>query len=212
MHSSPPIIVATYGFLSLHDISIDVYEEVYPPGQDTFLVIDNIDLATAGRFLEIGVGTGIISIYAAKKGAKVVGTDINPMAVSNARANALKNAVSTEFHCGDLFNGITGRFQTIVFNPPYLVPRGNGTDERILHKWEKQALLGGKRGIEVSTRFLEKCLNYLEKDGNVYLVTSSSGDMDRLKSNFQERFHFLNIAQRDFLNERLTLFLIKEKG
>ena len=206
-----PKIVATYDFPSLRDISIDVHEKVYPPGEDTFLVIDNIGPNIAGRFLEIGVGTGIISIYAAKMGARVTGTDINPSAVSNARVNAAKNKVCADFHTSDLFSGISGRFRTIVFNPPYLSPGENGTDDSFLAPWEKQALLGGRSGIETSVRFLEQCPDHLEKNGVIYLVASSVGDVKQLLDRFQDRFVFLDIARRDYHGERLTLFLIKEK-
>jgi len=98
-----------------------------------------------------------------------------------------------------------------VFNPPYLSPVEDGKDDPFLAPWEKQALLGGGSGIETSASFLEQCPDHLDKNGTIYLVTSSAGDVKQLLESFRSRFVFLDIARRDFHGERLTLFQIKEK-
>ncbi|MDP7423178.1 MAG: methyltransferase [bacterium] len=205
LESSP--IVASYHFTKAGGINIDVFPEVYSPREDTFLVIDNIVLTPNIRFLEIGVGTGLISIFAAKRGAIVEGTDINPAAVGNAKHNTATNDVNARFHCGDLFEGISGKFDLIVFNPPYL-PISEGDK---LQKWEEEALIGGHYGVETSIRFLEKCPEYMNRDCIIYLVLSSLGDTDRLTERFRDRFVFEKTAHVDFNKERLTLFGIKNK-
>lgn len=71
-------------------------------------------------FLELGCGTGMISCLAAKKGAKVLATDINPTALENARRNAVLNHVELDTLHSDLFNDIPQQhFDYIVINPPY---------------------------------------------------------------------------------------------
>ena len=67
-----------------------------------------------------GCGCGIISVLAAKKGAVVISTDINPDAVSVAGINAAQNGVAVEAIHSDLFQKISSRkFDFIVINPPY---------------------------------------------------------------------------------------------
>ena len=72
------------------------------------------------RFLELGSGSGIISLLAARKGALVTSSDINPLAVENTRENAVKNDLEVTAVQSDLFKNIPGKdFDYIVINPPY---------------------------------------------------------------------------------------------
>lgn len=71
-------------------------------------------------FLELGSGSGLISIYAAKHGATVTASDISSTAVENTSANAKLNKVEITVLHSDLFNAINARpFDWIVINPPY---------------------------------------------------------------------------------------------
>jgi chitin disaccharide deacetylase len=71
------------------------------------------------RVLDLGTGTGIIAICLAKEGRGVVASDISRGAVRAARANARRHGVALEVLQSDLLDAITGRFDLIVFNPPY---------------------------------------------------------------------------------------------
>ena len=71
-------------------------------------------------FLELGAGSGLISIFAAKQGARVTATDINPIAIECLQKNSLNNHVQLEIIHADLFNDIAPRsFDFIAINPPY---------------------------------------------------------------------------------------------
>ncbi|MEM2890220.1 MAG: methyltransferase, partial [Candidatus Hadarchaeum sp.] len=100
-----------------------VYPEVYEPAEDTFLIADNLEVKSDERVLELGTGCGLLAILAAKAGAKVVATDISPIALECARANAVENLVANriDFRSGDLFDPVDGElFDAVIFNPPYL--------------------------------------------------------------------------------------------
>ena len=72
------------------------------------------------KFLELGSGSGIISLLAARKGAVVTASDINALAVQNTTDNALKNNLKVTAIESDLFNNLKGiAFDYIVINPPY---------------------------------------------------------------------------------------------
>lgn len=75
----------------------------------------------AGKsFLELGCGTGIISVLAALKGAEVLASDINPQAINNVLLNAKKNQVKLNTCLSDLFVDIPSQnFDIIIINPPY---------------------------------------------------------------------------------------------
>ncbi len=81
--------------------------------------LENEKLANL-RFLELGCGTAIISCFAAKKGANVVASDINEIAINNAIFNAEKNKVNIKSVQSDLFDNLHDyHFDYIVINPPY---------------------------------------------------------------------------------------------
>ncbi|NLJ33532.1 MAG: 50S ribosomal protein L11 methyltransferase [Firmicutes bacterium] len=99
------------------------------------------ELITGGeRVFDIGTGSGILAIAAAKLGAAFVkGVDCDPVAVSSARANVAQNGVENRvcIHLGDLLTGFKGQAHIIVANltadvimelagqlPPFLLPAG----------------------------------------------------------------------------------------
>jgi release factor glutamine methyltransferase len=72
------------------------------------------------KFLELGAGCGIISLLAARKGAIVIASDINPAAVENIKKNALRNHLEMNVVESNLFMNIRERnFDMIVIAPPY---------------------------------------------------------------------------------------------
>jgi release factor glutamine methyltransferase len=81
--------------------------------------ISNLDLS--GRnLLELGAGSGIISVFAASKGAIVTASDINPAAVKNIKENAESNNVKMKVIESDLFKAIpASSFDYIIITPPY---------------------------------------------------------------------------------------------
>lgn len=74
-------------------LNLNVPKDVYKPAEDTFLLADNLKAETGEKILELGTGCGLLSIIAAKRGAKVTATDINPKAMERAKENAKSEGV-----------------------------------------------------------------------------------------------------------------------
>ena len=71
-------------------------------------------------FLEPGAGSGLISLYAARKGAIVPAKDINPVAISNLEGNLHINRLHIDIIQSDLFTQIPQHaLDIIAINPPY---------------------------------------------------------------------------------------------
>lgn len=91
-----------------HDgICLIVHPNVYAPGffTDSMWFARELPVIVGqGSVLEVGTGTGIISIACARAGARVTATDINPDAIKNARQNALRNNVYIQLIDSDLFS------------------------------------------------------------------------------------------------------------
>ena len=70
----------------------------YPPSEDTFFIANNIENEKGEYALDIGSGSGILSIAALKLGAaRAFGLEIEPDALPTARENAANNNVSDRF-------------------------------------------------------------------------------------------------------------------
>src|SRR3954466_12360537 len=106
-----------------HGLTIDVLPGVFHPG---FFFSSEMMMQYLSRHsfqrktvLEVGAGTGIISLYIAKQGGYVTATDISPQAIQNIRLNAATNKLFLTIVKTDLFEHIDRRFDWIVVNPPY---------------------------------------------------------------------------------------------
>lgn len=151
--------------------SDDHEDDVYPPAEDTYLLLDAAlaEARTEDLVLEIGSGRGILSVELAPKVRRLIATDINPHAIraTNARARAM--ACTIEFVRADLFRGISGSFDLVLFNPPYLPTNPEDRTGR----WIDYALDGGANGRETVERFLKDLRTHLHPDGRALLLISS---------------------------------------
>jgi release factor glutamine methyltransferase len=171
--------------------------------------------------LDMGCGSGIVSIIAASKGAACTAVDVNPMAVKSAVENAKKNGFEDKIKVieSDLFGnpclspsslamgggpqigggGAGLSFDIIFFNPPYY----KGTAKNNF-----EAAFKGGENLEVIGLFLAESINYLKKDGYIYLIISSDLGMDEFKKivNLQLfKFEIVQIIKKFFE----TFFIIR---
>ena len=109
---------------SYKGISLEVPPEVFHPG---FFFSTRLLLRYVAResldgksLLELGGGSGLISIYAAKRGACVLASDINRVALHSIESNAEQNDVEVETVYSNVFENIIPQvFDFIIINPPY---------------------------------------------------------------------------------------------
>ncbi|MDO5847052.1 MAG: methylase [Methanocorpusculum sp.] len=141
-------------------------EQVYLPAEDTYLLRDAVLSAVRSTdyVLEVGTGSGEIAAYAAKVAEHTFACEINPHAARYAKE---VNGVDV-VRC-DLFSAISGSFDLICFNAPYL-PTAPG--ER-MDDWLEAALDGGPSGRDTVYRFLEEAPNHLKDGGQILLLISS---------------------------------------
>ena len=95
---------------------------VYPPREDTRLLLPFAEVPRGTLLLEVGTGSGLVALAAARRGARVVATDLNPHALRRLRARAREEGVDLALVRTDLAHGL-GRFDRILANPPYLPTR-----------------------------------------------------------------------------------------
>jgi len=134
--------------------------QIYEPQEDSYLLEESVKKYAKGSVLDMGTGSGIQAETALKKKrvTKVTVTDINK-SCSKLLPSKIK------FIHSNLFNNVPlQKFDTIIFNPPYL-PQDKGIEDI--------ALYGGKKGYEIIERFLNSCSSYLAANGTILLLFSS---------------------------------------
>ncbi|KAG8408248.1 hypothetical protein J3459_018020 [Metarhizium acridum] len=90
---------------------LQIHPSVYSPKYfpETLWYGQNLpSIVKGGSFLEIGVGSGLISLHLAASGSKVVGADINPFAVETTQQNFSRNQQEGTFIVSDIFDKIDG--------------------------------------------------------------------------------------------------------
>jgi HemK-related putative methylase len=201
-----------YGRLVLEQIegvTLLLLPQVFNPvllrsGQFMSETLACLPIGTETTVLDLGTGSGIGAVFAARRGAAVTAADINPEAVRCARINALINRVEERVNVvqGDLFAPVAGRrFDLILFNPPF--HRGRPQDE-LDHAW---------RGESVFERFAAGLADVLTPAGRALVVLSSDGAGDQLIDLLRERrFTVQPLARKDLVNEILTAHLVAQAG
>ena len=142
------------------------------------------------KLLDMGTGSGILAKTAAKilGNENVTAADINPKAIAITKKSGIKSIKS------NLFSNIKQKFDIIIFNAPYLPldPREP--------KDSQTATTGGKRGDEISIKFLRQAKKHLNKNGKIYLLISSLTPMGQIK-----KFKHKIVARKKIFMEELLI-------
>ena len=151
-------------------LKFKVNSSVLIPRQDTeTLVEEALKLIRPGmRVLDIGTGSGCIIVSILHNVVDVEGcaVDISKQALNMAKENARQNDVSVFFERSDLFDNVTGVFDVIVSNPPY-IPTGelSGLMPEVRDFEPVEALDGKEDGLAFYRRIVAECGTYLKPGG-----------------------------------------------
>lgn len=158
---------------SLLGIDVHVPQDVFPPAPLTaFRDAIVAEVRPGDRVLDMGTGSGVNALLAARVAREVVGVDVNACAVAAAADNAERNGLSdrTNFVQGDLFAAVDGRFDLVLFDPPFrwFTPRdlleAAMTDE----------------GYRTLARFMTGLRGVLNPGGRALVFTGTSADVGHL--------------------------------
>lgn len=176
-------------------IDLEHLPDVPPPTLPSLELLKYFFIVRGKAVLDLGCGTGLFAIAAAKMGASEVwATDINPAAVDCTRRNANRNGVEIVAKSGDLFAPVEGRmFDLIITNPPQTPgpPAAPGPK------------FAGEDGLLFMSPLIKQAPAYLEKGGELLTMLISLADTRQFESRLSERFRFRTLpkSRREFTRE-----------
>ena len=193
-----------------------MHPEVYNPAEDTFLLLDAIDVTETDTVFEMGTGTGIIALACAQKGASVLCSDINPFALYLAKKNYEQNKKKLPgiitIKKGSLFDVVSEseQFSLIIFNPPYL-PTSND-DSVDGYGWFDAAVDGGLTGLKLTLPFLENLSNYLYEKGRAFTLFSTASSRDKFNKILRDNhLKSIVVSSLSFTDETVEVHKIIKK-
>jgi methylase of polypeptide subunit release factors len=160
----------------------------FRPSTISTLLADALEIRPGSVVIDVGCGSGILSIIAAKLGAaRVYGIDAADETVEIASANAAAHGVADliRFAQGDLFGPLDPSVEADV-----VIGDVSGVPDEIarVSGWFPSGLAGGPTGAELPMRMIEESKRLLKKGGSLFLPTGSLQDetsiLERARSVF----------------------------
>tara|TARA_B100001564_G_scaffold190233_1_gene159782 strand:+ start:599 stop:1219 length:621 start_codon:yes stop_codon:yes gene_type:complete len=198
--------------IEFEKFKIETDNKVFSPRIDVEIFVQAIQgiIRKDSKILELGTGTGAISIALAKnyKDISILATDINKFAIKIAKKNSEINKVDKiiDFKESNWFSNIKdNKYDFIITNPPY-IPKENSS---IFSKLSdpKDSLYSNKNGLADIYTIIENSLNYL--NNNSYLLIEHAHYQTLILREYAKKFGFSHIkSQKDDLGfNRISIFL-----
>lgn len=173
---------------------------MYDTAEDSFLVKKHIKDYAKGTVLDLGTGSGILAVEASRYAEKVIGVDIDQESVDYCNYHHK----GIEFRKSDLYSDVSGKFDLIIFNPPYL------PEDKDEPMDSRRATTGGKHGYEIIKDFLKQAKHHLKKDGKILLLFSSMTNIDKVQE--LNDYDYKEIDRQHIFFEDLILYELQPKS
>lgn len=175
------------------NIQLTVLKGVFHPGLffSTKILLEYLKLFNLNgkTFLELGAGSGLISVFAAKKGAHVFASDISELSVKNIKQNADKNNVVIQIIHSNLFEKIPQtKFDFILINPPYYKRQPKTEDEFAWYCGEYS---------EYFVKLFNELSVYVHYQSKVIMVLSDDCNIEEIKS-ISQKNNFKMILKKKY--------------
>ena len=166
------------GYQDFMGLRFQVNEYVLIPRQDTEILVEEAMryLHDGMRILDLCTGSGciLLSLLHYSNDCEGVGVDISQEALQVAVQNAELLGIRADFLKSDLYEKVTGKFDLLVSNPPYIERAIIPTLMEEVREYDPYiALNGGKDGLDFYRRIIGGAQNYLKRGGQILLEIGS---------------------------------------
>lgn len=191
------------------DVDIEVNEHIFPPSPHGSFFAENINVNEGESVIDIGSGSGILAIIAAKMGGEVVATDTDKHAVELTSKNAEKNGVSIDARQGEYFGDFNRKFDVIIANLPQEIIPDNYREA--IGDALAATLDGGPEGNQSVLEFLDLLKEHIHEKTRIYLIVYSATffhkTLQKIRQNFQSRLIATgNGSTKEFVEDNLQLY------
>ena len=151
-------------------LEFDVSDQVLTPRFDTECLVEAVErlLVPGMRILDLCTGSGCILLSLLARNPRIdgVGTDLSAGALQVASRNRDRLGIQAQLIQGDLFEHVTGSFDVIVSNPPYIPSKEiGGLMPEVRDHEPAMALDGGADGLDFYRRIIREAAGYLKPGG-----------------------------------------------
>ena len=168
-------------------LDIEVTPSVFPPPENNPISSKHFTVNKGESVIDIGTGSGILAILAAKLGGIVSATDIDENAVELARRNAVRN--NTEINClqGEYFGGLPDKFDVIIANlsQTSLPPDLRGASQIF------RSVDGGNNGNEILLQLLDEAKEHMHEASrlyvNIFTLSDYQSTLNKIKKEYEAR-------------------------
>jgi release factor glutamine methyltransferase len=156
------------------EVELEEFPGVFMPSPHGLFYSRSIRVAAGERVIDIGTGSGVLAIAAARRGARVCATDIDARAVAAAERNARRNGVEIDVRPGTLFGDFAGPFDVVLANLPNEIVAPSELAR--LRPEDARTFAGGSAGNEQLISLLDSAAPFLRPESRLYLGVHSLTD------------------------------------
>ncbi|MGV3009804.1 peptide chain release factor N(5)-glutamine methyltransferase [Streptococcus thoraltensis] len=162
------------GYAYFKDLVLTVTPNVLIPRPETEELVDIILAENDSkplRVLDIGTGSGAIALAlkAQRPDWNVTAVDISEAALEVSRYNGEKLGLTIEWLQSDVFNQVSGKFDIIVSNPPYIAEKDSAeVGINVLSHEPHRALFANNDGYAIYEQIIEEASDFLLETGQIY--------------------------------------------
>ena len=166
------------GYQDFMGLRFQVNEHVLIPRQDTEILVEEAMryLHDGMRILDLCTGSGciLLSLLHYSNDCEGVGVDISQEALQVAAQNAELLGIRADFLKSDLYEKVTGKFDLLVSNPPYIERKVIPTLMEEVREYDPYiALDGGEDGLDFYRRIIGGAQDYLKRGGQILMEIGS---------------------------------------
>ncbi len=179
-------------------IELEVNRSVLIPRPETEILVEECieHVRDGDSVLDLGTGSGAIALaLRSELDIHVVGTDSDEHALAVCRRNASKLNLNIEVLLSDWYSDVTGEFDLIASNPPYVRDCDPRLAESDIRFEPRTALLGGSDGLDALRRVIGGAMSHLKNGG--HLVVEHGFDQQDATIELFEKAGFTKIRWRN---------------